>query len=130
LRKLLLLIAGRFKLRGSLLIIFNNDNQMMKLNGYYKNNFAPTDVLAFDLAEKRKGQYIDGEIYVNLQAARRQAQVLQLNYMEEVARLCVHGCLHLLGYDDLKVADRLKMWKVQESYIGMLEKRDINGRER
>ena len=103
---------------------------MIKLNTNYMGKDAPTDVLAFDLAEKPKRRYIEGEIYVNLQAARRQSLDLQLDYREEIARLCVHGFLHLLGYDDLKVGDRKKMWQIQESYIDRLQKRVIDGRKR
>lgn len=113
-----------------MLVIFNNDSRMIKLNGNYMGKYAPTDVIAFDLAEKSKRRYIEGEIYVNLQAARRQSLDFQLDYREEIARLCVHGFLHLLGYDDLKVADRKKMWKIQESYIDRLQKRVIDGRKR
>jgi len=100
---------------------------MMALNGYYKDNHVSTDVLAFDLAETKKRGYIEAEIYVNLQAARRQSCELGISYAEEAARLCAHGFLHLLGFDDLKAAARKKMWKIQESFVEKLQKKDING---
>jgi probable rRNA maturation factor len=99
------------------LVIFSNDSRMSWLNYRFKNKNRPTDVLAFNLAENYTNNYIEGEIYVNLQMARRQAVDYGVTYAEEVARLCLHGLLHLLGYNDIKAADKEKMWQVQEDYL-------------
>jgi probable rRNA maturation factor len=58
-----------------------------------------------------------GEVYVNLQQARRQAGDHSRPYIEEVKRLTVHGILHLLGYRDRRATDRRKMWARQEGYL-------------
>jgi len=110
-------VASHNKLKGKCLIIFNNDKQMRFLNLQFKNKDKPTDVLAFDLAEEEKIDYIDGEIYVDLQVADRQAREYNVAYSEEIARLCLHGILHLMGYNDLNSADKKDMWKIQEQYI-------------
>jgi len=99
------------------LFIFTNDNQMINLNYRFKGIKKTTDVLTFNLAESNTSSYIDGEVYVNLQIARRQAVDYGVSYLEEVARLCLHGFLHILGYDDMKTADKKNMWQIQEQYL-------------
>lgn len=102
---------------GTLLVIFNNDRQMGNLCLRFERMRRTTDVLAFNLADSLPNRYIEGEIYVNLQTARRQADDFDVDYYEEVVRLCVHGLLHLLGYGDKKPALRKKMWRIQEGYL-------------
>lgn len=97
---------------------------MSELNYQFKGRKRPTDVLAFNLAEKKSNNYIDGEIYVDLQTAARQSKEYGVDYLEEVARLCVHGLLHLLGYNDLKTSEKKKMWRVQEKYISLFLTKD------
>lgn len=86
---------------------------------------SPTDVLSFNLAENGSTNYIEGEVYVDLQTAAQQAKKYAVGYVEEVARLCVHGTLHLLGYDDLKASAKKVMWQAQEDIIGsFFQKKD------
>jgi len=79
--------------------IFCNDNFLSKLKKKFfkKNHF--TDVIAFRLnsyEEKR----LEGEIYISLPRAKENAKIYEEPYEKEVARLIIHGCLHLLGYQD------------------------------
>jgi len=102
-----------------LLFIFTNDTQMKALNHKFKSKNRATDVLAFDLAENKARNHINGEVYVSLQTAACQASNYQIDYNEEVARLCIHGFLHLLGYDDQKPVDKKKMWQIQENMLNL-----------
>ncbi len=106
------------------MIVFNGDARMSSLNYKFKGKNKPTDVLAFNLAEKGANDYIEGEVYVNLQIARRQADDYGVGYLEEVSRLCVHGFLHLLGYDDKKASAKTKLWAVQERYLRRFFKKE------
>jgi len=97
-------------------IVYCTDKLIEELNRRFLGKNRTTDVLAFELEEEGARGFL-GEIYVNLQQARRQAEDNNVGYKEEVGRLTVHGVLHLLGYDDLNKAARLRMWKRQESYL-------------
>lgn len=131
LESILARIVSDFKVDGSLLVIFVNRKRMMELNYRFKGRKRPTDVLAFNLAEKESNNYIEGEIYVDLQTAAEQAKEYDVDYVEESARLCIHGLLHLLGFDDLNSADKKNMWKQQEKYISdFFNKRVIDGNKR
>ena len=73
----------------------------------YLNHDYATDVISFPL---ENGAVLEGEVYVNLDRARAQARVYGVSFSNEVARLVIHGTLHLVGYDDSteKKAERMK----------------------
>jgi rRNA maturation RNase YbeY len=73
-----------------------------------------TDVITFPL---ETGKVLEGEIYVNLDRARRQARTYHVSIAEETARLVVHGVLHLLGYDDRSAREARRMTRVQERHV-------------
>ena len=79
--------------------IFCNDNFLSKLKKKFFKKPHFTDVIAFRLnsyEEKR----VEGEIYISLPRAKENAKIYEEPYEKEVARLIIHGCLHLLGYPD------------------------------
>jgi probable rRNA maturation factor len=89
---------------------------IIDLNKRYKSRIGATDVLAFNLADG-ENMGIKGEVYIDLQQAKRQAEHYNVSFMEEVTRLTIHGVLHLLGYRDDTPNHKKKMWALQEKYI-------------
>ena len=73
-----------------------DDDDMRELNRRYLGKDRPTDVLAFTLGE---GEETVGDVYIGVQQARRQAGELGVPLHEELARLAIHGVLHVLGHD-------------------------------
>jgi rRNA maturation RNase YbeY len=102
--------------RGAVDLIFCRDKEMIAMNEEFKGHKCSTDVLAFELVGREDPGYL-GEVYVNLQMARRQSRDLNVPYMEEVDRLAIHGVLHLLGFKDDTAKDRARMWALQEGYV-------------
>ena len=92
----------------SLNYILINDRAMAKLHREFSGIPGTTDVLTFDLTETSRDP-VDGEIYICLDQARRQAAELKLPLYREVARLAAHGTLHLAGYNDKTDSDRKTM---------------------
>lgn len=102
------------------------DNEgIRKLNAEYRNKDKETDVLSFPLID---GEYTDadmidgylplGDIVISLQKAREQAAALGHNINVEVAFLCVHSTLHLLGYDhETSEEDEADMFSRQEQIM-------------
>jgi len=58
-----------------------------------------------------------GDVFVSAEAACRQARERDIPVREELARLFLHGCLHLLGFRDEAPRDRARMEAVQESLL-------------
>jgi probable rRNA maturation factor len=60
-----------------------------------------------------------GDIYIAPEVARRNALSFGVPQREEVARLVVHGVLHVAGYDHPEGAARIEspMWRRQEQLL-------------
>ena len=83
-------------------LVLVSDRRMRTLNRRYRNKDRPTDVLAFPLREGRFSRFsgsLLGDVVISLPTAKRQAAALGHSLRNEVARLLVHGILHLLGHD-------------------------------
>ncbi len=78
-------------------IVFTHTQEMRAMNRKYLQHQYDTDIITFDLGEE-KGE--EAELYINLDAARRQAAEYGVTFRHETQRLLIHGALHLLGYHD------------------------------
>lgn len=94
--------VGRF----AVTVVLQDNPASRRLNTLWLGHRRATDVISFTLGD---GRTLEGEIYVNLDRARRQARSYGVGFGNEVARLVIHGALHLAGMDDRKRADRGKM---------------------
>jgi probable rRNA maturation factor len=88
---------------------------------------GPTDVLTFALDEEDafiSGEETPllGEVVVSHETAAAQADAYGHDAAREVAFLCVHGLLHLLGYDDATDAERQAMLARQEALLSAFER--------
>ena len=81
---------------GEISVTFLSDARIQELNQQYLDHDLPTDVLSFALHDE--GEPILGDVYIGADHALRQASELRLPLEEEVARLAIHGALHVLGY--------------------------------
>jgi len=81
----------------SVSLIFVDSVLIRRLNRQYLRHDFVTDVLAFPLGDPG---FLEGEIYVNVDRARQQASSYRVTFGAEIARLVIHGTLHLAGYDD------------------------------
>ncbi len=88
---------------------------------FLKRDWA-TDVIAFPFGEQEKGPW--GEIYISEEQTRDQAVKYGVSFEEELARLIIHGILHLLGYQD-KNADLRKKMKIKENHYLKYVKRYV-----
>jgi|SRR5437867_10503459 len=60
--------------------------------------YLPSPLLTKE-GDFQKAPVLLGDVVISLSTAQRQAHALGHGLYEEVARLLVHGVLHLLGYD-------------------------------
>lgn len=94
-----------------------DDDGIADLNERYLGHEGPTDVIAF--AMNAPGAPPLGDLYIGLDQAIRQARALGVPPLEELARLAVHGTLHILGHDHPEGEERLTspMWARQETIL-------------
>lgn len=92
-----------------------------ELNNQYRQKDKPTDVLSFPLEEHSLETYGIlplGDIFICLDVARAQAEEFNIPLKEELARLTVHGFLHLMGHDhERSEADEKEMIELQEKIV-------------
>ena len=72
---------------------------MLRIGKEYKDKDYPTDVLTFNYSKTlgyKKGDLF-GEIYVNIDAAKRQAKENNNTLEQEIAFLVQHSMLHMQG---------------------------------
>jgi rRNA maturation RNase YbeY len=100
-------------------IVLSGNKLVRALNKKYLRHDYNTDVLAFSFGT---GTTIDGEVYINVERARIQAKEFGASFGEEVARLVIHGTLHLVGYDDTTKREQEQMRTREDLYLAMLMK--------
>ena len=76
-------------------IAFVSDTNIRKLNKQFRNINKPTDVLSFPADENENL----GDIAISIDRAAAQAKENGLALDDEIAKLILHGLLHLCGYD-------------------------------
>ena len=105
---------------GELSITLLDDAGMAALNQEWKGRAGPTDVLAFPL--HGEGEALVGDVYVGVERAVAQADELDEPAPRELARLAIHGTLHVLGWDHPEDGrEESEMWRHQERILEELD---------
>lgn len=107
-------LSGEGRVAKELKIVFVNDKEIKRLNREFLSHDYITDVISFRLDKDKK---IEGEVYINLDQATRQAREYGVDANEEVRRLVVHGILHLVGYKDTTVKKKQVMHTLEDKYL-------------
>jgi rRNA maturation RNase YbeY len=99
----------------SITFIFSNDDKLQKLKKEYFGEDVFTDTISFNLEEE--SDPIEGEVYISLERVSENAHTFQQDFITEYKRVIIHGCLHLLGYNDELPEDKTKMTELEEKYL-------------
>lgn len=107
---------------GEVALVFVDDSYIRELKGRYLGKHRATDVLAFPLPDDQEVpnggmDKLIGEVYVSTERAIDQARRNHVGLSQEIARLIVHGMLHLFGYKDDTRSSRRAMIRRQESFL-------------
>lgn len=92
-------------------IAFVDENKIRELNRIYRKLDRATDVLSFESGD---GDLL-GEIAISPQAVLKRSG--EENFEKDLARVLIHGILHLLGYDHNKKKNRGEMREEEEKII-------------
>lgn len=94
---------------GDIAIVLADDALLRELNRRYRGKDRATDVLSFEYADPATGSSIQGDLAISLDRMREQARRFRVSRGRELARLVVHGTLHLSGHDHHRAAERRVM---------------------
>ena len=105
-------------------IIFTSDIFVSDLKKKFFSKNQWTDVIAFPL-HNNKDTKIEGDIYISMPTAIVNADKYNEPYEKEVARLMIHGVLHLIGfYDDTKKEKDI-MSKIEDRLLKETKWKDL-----
>jgi len=99
------------KKKASFTVLLSNNKNIKKLNKKFRKKNKPTDVLSFPFQKKinsNKVIYL-GDIIISYEFMNITKFLTNLEFQEKVAKIFIHGFLHLLGYDHVKLKDFKKM---------------------
>ena len=114
--------------------IFCSDTYLQKLNLKYLGHDTLTDVLTFDhagIGKKEQGarnppglpgtpRTIEGDIFISIDRVKENARDYENSFPDELARVMIHGVLHLLGYSDKTDTGKALMRKKEDDCLSLL----------
>lgn len=110
-------------------ITFVRSVTIHKINYEYRNIDSPTDVITFasldapsvfGFLEEMKDL---GDIFINVDYARKQARQYGHSIRREYGFLFLHGLLHCLGYDHQTKAQEQEMFLLQDQILDRIVQR-------
>ena len=111
------------KKKVSLTILLSNNKNIKRLNKKFRNKNKSTDILSFPSEKKlniKKLSYI-GDIVVSYEFMNKPKALSALEFKSKIMRIFIHGFLHLLGYDHIKLKDFKKMLIEEEKIFKTIE---------
>jgi len=113
-------LRGEGRDQAAVNVVLVDDPYIRRLNHRYRNLQRTTDVLSFSLSDEfESDRDILGDVYISVDRARDQAHRFRVSLDDELQRLVIHGCLHLMGYDHHTQAERNLMRQKESIYSDM-----------
>ena len=109
-------------------VTFMRSRSIHVINRDYRGIDRPTDVISFAardgldplVAEEEKDL---GDIFINIDYARKQARLYGHSLRREISFLFTHGLLHCLGYDHMEEEEEKVMFALQDEILDPIVKR-------
>ena len=107
-----------------LTLLLSNNKNIKKLNKRFRNKNKHTDILSFPFhqkSKKLKETYL-GDIIISFNYMNKSKNLSTYNFKEKVAKIFIHGFLHLLDFDHIKNKDYTKMLKEEQKIFKSVQK--------
>ena len=76
---------------------FMSDEELLKLNKEHLDHDTYTDIITYDF---RSEGLEEANLCISYERVVANALIFEVSNTDELCRVCVHGLLHLAGYDD------------------------------
>ena len=110
-----------------LTILLSNNKNIKKLNKKFRKKNKPTDILSFPYEKKvnvKKTTYL-GDIIISYEFMNKPKTLSDLEFKNKVIKIFIHGYLHLMGYDHIKLKDFNKMFKEEEKIYKIIQSKIV-----
>ncbi|MGH7742006.1 MAG: rRNA maturation RNase YbeY [Candidatus Eiseniibacteriota bacterium] len=98
---------------GDITILLTDDAALRALNRRWRGIDRATDVLSFGYGVR--GARVGGDLVISLDRMRVQARRYRTGAARELARLVIHGTLHLAGHDHHAAGERVRMRRIERA---------------
>jgi len=85
---------------------FMSDEELLKLNKEHLDHDTYTDIITYDF---RPDGLEEANLCISYERVIANATTFKTTKTNELSRVCVHGLLHLAGYDDKDEASKAEM---------------------
>ncbi len=106
-------------------LVLSDDAHITKLNHKWRGKNQATNVLAFpigdmgvDMPPNADQLPLLGDVVVAHETLLTEAEAQNKNPFDHLLHLCVHGMLHLLGYDHMKDDEAAEMVALEKNVLG------------
>ena len=97
---------------GDVTLIFCTDEELLAINKEHLAHDYYTDIITFNY---NTDSLLSGDLFISVDRVTDNAQQLGVSIEEELHRVCYHGVLHLVGYND-KTDDEIKVMRAKENF--------------
>lgn len=96
--------------------------EIIELNKTYRHKPQPTNILSFPYEINREFEKTPllGDLVICADVMEAESIEYDIDPMVHWAHIVVHGILHLLGYDHIKLKDRKKMEGLEKEILNSL----------
>ena len=105
-------LRAELRRAGEIGLALSDDVLLRQINRDWRGIDRTTDVISFAYDEREPGARalpVRGDVLISLDRMRDQAKRYRVSPGTELARLVVHGTLHLCGHDHAREAERRRM---------------------
>jgi rRNA maturation RNase YbeY len=97
---------------GDITLIFCTDEELLAINKEHLAHDYYTDIITFNY---NNDSILSGDLFISVDRITDNAQQLGVSMEEELHRVCYHGVLHLVGYND-KTDDEIAVMRAKENF--------------
>ena len=105
---------------GEIAVVLDDDDLLRQINCDWRGIDRATDVISFAYDEREPDaatRAVRGDLLVSMDRVFEQATRFKVTPGRELARLVVHGALHLCGHDHMKAGERKLMRAREEAAV-------------
>lgn len=99
---------------GDISLIFCLDSYLLELNQTHLDHDYYTDIITFDYSDR---DIVSGDLFISVDRVKDNAALYDVVFLDELHRVCVHGLLHLCGYQDKSSEEEMIMRRKEDEML-------------
>ena len=107
-----------------LTVLLSNNKKIKQLNKKFRKKDKPTDILSFPFGKKiSKSKVYLGDIIISYDFINKPKSLNISQFKDKLAKIFIHGFLHLVGFDHIKASEFKKMNKEELKIYNLVKKK-------